>query len=153
MLARFFLFNMTYWYLLTFGRMSMWTWSTIKDSILSGTATCIAGILQQEYCGISACNKTLLKLSGCGTEVELILARSAWPNTNKHSGYHHMSPAPWALSGWQDYVVFLGSLRVGVNFRKRENQAKCKKAERWGSAKLFHTNIIDRLGGLMDKYT
>ena len=40
-------------------------------------------------------------------------------------------------------------LRVTV----RENQAKCEKAERWGSAKLFHTNIIDRLGGLMDKYT
>ena len=40
------------------------------------------------------------------------------------------------------------SLRVNV----WENQAKSEKAERW-SAKLFHTNIIDRLGGLMDKFT
>ena len=32
----------------------------------------------------------------------------------------------------------------------RENQAG---GQRWGSAKIFHTNIIDRLGGLKDKYT
>ena len=31
-----------------------------------------------------------------------------------------------------------------------ENQAG---GQRWGSAKIFHINIIDRLGGLMDKYT
>ena len=35
----------------------------------------------------------------------------------------------------------------------REIRAKSKNLETWGSADLLHTNIIGRLGGLIDKYT
>ena len=49
------------------------------------------------------CHKKLLKFSGCDTEIELILARSAcFQNTSKHPGNDNMSPCTvnaWELVG------------------------------------------------------
>ena len=56
-----------------------------------------SGILPLVSCNKSVSgHKKLLKFSGCETEVELILARSAslFSNTAEHPGNDHMSLAP-----------------------------------------------------------
>ena len=85
----------------------------------------------------------VLRSNGDGIRLNKNYART---NVFKYSYFNRITES-W--NSLPNNIRMAPNLRVIV----REIRAKSKNLERWGSADLPHTNIIGRLGGLVDKYT